>query len=370
MGVTQARAVVIASSAEFYGSDRMTIEAVRCLVSTFDVLAILPQKGPLGDWLEALGARVWTSDDYVIRRTYARPIAALRLTYRMLKFVWSAYRRLREEGTSVVVSNTLSVWVGVPLAKALRVPHVWYVHETLHGSALSFLVRRLMSIGQQYVIANSRYTSTQTAVTAPATVIYNSVAPFERRVTAKASTVTVLVPGRIRYSKGSDLAISAFRRCREAASSGNVRMVLRGGAAPGAADEYDQIVRDGLAHGVSVEDPTESREELYAGADIVLVPSRRPEGFSLVAAEAMVIGLPVIAFGHGGLVEFMMHGRNGWLVPVERGADGIAEAVLHLIDRPEVRARLGEQARRDAVRLFAPDVFGRSFREVVSGARA
>lgn len=53
--------------------------------------------------------------------------------------------------------------------------------------------------------------------------------------------------------------------------------------------------------------------ELLAGCDAVLVPTTVPEGFGLVAVEAMRAGTPVVAYGHGGVLEVV--GDCGVLVP-------------------------------------------------------
>ena len=69
---------------------------------------------------------------------------------------------------------------------------------------------------------------------------------------------------------------------------------------------------------------------LYQWADVVVIPSRRPESLGRVAIEAMAHGRPAIAAAIGGLSEVVDHGVSGWLVPPNdpaRLADAIAQAV-------------------------------------------
>jgi glycosyltransferase involved in cell wall biosynthesis len=81
--------------------------------------------------------------------------------------------------------------------------------------------------------------------------------------------------------------------------------------------------------------------------DLLAVPSLA-EPFGTVAAEAAARGVPVVASAVGGLVEVV--GDGGILVPPgDPGA--LAEAVGQLLDDPDRRRRLGEQARTGAHRF-------------------
>jgi glycosyltransferase involved in cell wall biosynthesis len=63
--------------------------------------------------------------------------------------------------------------------------------------------------------------------------------------------------------------------------------------------------------------------ELYATADVLVVPSRY-DGWGLVVPEGLAAGLPVIATERMGAgLEFVRNGVNGWLI-----AAGSEEAVL------------------------------------------
>ena len=71
------------------------------------------------------------------------------------------------------------------------------------------------------------------------------------------------------------------------------------------------------------------------------------EGFGLAYLEAMSAGLPAVTFDHGGHVDFLRHGENGYLVPTgdERA---LGEALGRLAGDPAAARRLGEAARSTA----------------------
>jgi glycosyltransferase involved in cell wall biosynthesis len=66
------------------------------------------------------------------------------------------------------------------------------------------------------------------------------------------------------------------------------------------------------------------KRRLLTAARCVLIPSVEPETFSLVAAEALSAGTPVIAFRSGALVDAIEEGITGYLVDdVEEMAEAI-----------------------------------------------
>ncbi len=77
----------------------------------------------------------------------------------------------------------------------------------------------------------------------------------------------------------------------------------------------------------------------YAAADLVIVPSYS-ESFSIVAAEAMACGTPVVASDVPGPASFIEDGVSGRLVSAG-DAPALAQAICELLDDGELRRRLG-----------------------------
>ena len=71
------------------------------------------------------------------------------------------------------------------------------------------------------------------------------------------------------------------------------------------------------------------------------------EGFPLCLVEAMSVGAPIVATRVGGMAEIGVDGKNLLFVdPRDSGA--IAESVCRLLASPELRQRLGDNARGDS----------------------
>ena len=88
--------------------------------------------------------------------------------------------------------------------------------------------------------------------------------------------------------------------------------------------------------------PPEEMPEVYRRADIVLVPTCYSEGTSLSCLEAMASGCAVIATNVGGLPELIINRFNGLLIAPE--AEALAEALTQLIEQPELRQDIAENA--------------------------
>ncbi|MBW1636507.1 MAG: glycosyltransferase family 4 protein, partial [Deltaproteobacteria bacterium] len=88
-------------------------------------------------------------------------------------------------------------------------------------------------------------------------------------------------------------------------------------------------------------------------ADIVLsTSSLEPEAFGRTTVEAMAMGKPVIATAHGGSLETVIDGENGWLVTPsdEKGLAKSVDAALAL--SKEELARMGARGQARVLKNF------------------
>jgi glycosyltransferase involved in cell wall biosynthesis len=90
---------------------------------------------------------------------------------------------------------------------------------------------------------------------------------------------------------------------------------------------------------------------LYARASVVACPSHR-EGFGVVCAEAMAHGRPVVAGAVGGLLDLVVDGETGLLVPPGDAA-ALRAALERLLADGALRRRLGAAGRDRARRLLS-----------------
>jgi glycosyltransferase involved in cell wall biosynthesis len=103
--------------------------------------------------------------------------------------------------------------------------------------------------------------------------------------------------------------------------------------------------------------PPPELERLYDRAAVVACPSYR-EGFGVVCAEAMAHGKPVVASAVGGLLDLVVDGETGLLVP-PGDVEALRQALVRLLDDADLRRRMGAAGRARVEARFAwPVVLG------------
>jgi glycosyltransferase involved in cell wall biosynthesis len=117
----------------------------------------------------------------------------------------------------------------------------------------------------------------------------------------------------------------------------------------------DELVRliaeQGLSDVVEMFPFTADPYPHYFWADVVVVPSTKPEPFGLVAIEAMAAGRSVIAANHGGLPEIVVDGVTGSLV-VPGSVESLAAAIVSYIEDPARLTTEGDAGRERFANQF------------------
>jgi glycosyltransferase involved in cell wall biosynthesis len=93
---------------------------------------------------------------------------------------------------------------------------------------------------------------------------------------------------------------------------------------------------------------------VLGAADVIAVPSTRPDPLPNSALEAAAAGCCVVAAAHGGLPEIIEDGVTGRLF-APGDVNALATVLAELRDDPGQRARLGPAAATDVRERFAPE---------------
>ena len=105
--------------------------------------------------------------------------------------------------------------------------------------------------------------------------------------------------------------------------------------------------------------------DLMTAADVVVLPSVA-EAFGLVLAEALYLGIPVVATRAGGIPEIVDDGIDGVLVPAaDSGA--LADVLATLLTSPDRRAALAGRGRDRISARFSFQQMVRSYEALYSG---
>jgi glycosyltransferase involved in cell wall biosynthesis len=93
--------------------------------------------------------------------------------------------------------------------------------------------------------------------------------------------------------------------------------------------------------------PRERVQDFYRAADVFVFPSYREPGGNVIF-ESMGYGLPLVISDRGGPASFVTDACAFRIAPEspDQYARALAEALTRLVDDPDLRARMGEAARR------------------------
>jgi glycosyltransferase involved in cell wall biosynthesis len=90
----------------------------------------------------------------------------------------------------------------------------------------------------------------------------------------------------------------------------------------------------------------------YDRAAVVVMPSRWPEPFGITGLEAFSRGRPVVAFGVGGIPEWLDDGVSGCVVP-PGDTRALAARVAWLLAHRDQAAAMGARGRERVARDFS-----------------
>ncbi len=97
--------------------------------------------------------------------------------------------------------------------------------------------------------------------------------------------------------------------------------------------------------------PSADLQEFYASIDALVLPSRDNDPFGLVAAEAMTLGIPVIATDACGIAEYLKNGEDAVIVKAN-DEKAMTDAIAVLKDA-QTRQRIGQAGMKTAREKFS-----------------
>lgn len=146
---------------------------------------------------------------------------------------------------------------------------------------------------------------------------------------------TIVYVGRVTVAKGAEVALRALAEVRARHRLG-ARLVFAGTALPDVRRRLDALAAElGVAEHVTLLGhlTPDAVADLLATAGVALMPSLEHEAFGLVALEAALAGVPVVASTAGGIGEGLRHEEHALLF-APGDAAACADAVARILSRP------------------------------------
>lgn len=236
------------------------------------------------------------------------------------------------DSTSVMANRGWKTWRATPIGRSVRKSIETRQFENA-AHVFTAGAQAALSVVNDYGIPPTRVTAVGGGV---------NFDPLPAEDFQVSGVPTILWVGLDFKRKGGEVLLEAFARLRK--TNEQVRLLMVG-------------VHENAPHpGVEFIPPIESREELasiYRRATVFCLPAHH-EPYGLVVQEAMAFGLPCVVTRVGALGEIVSDGVTGLLVdPGDPAA--LTDALLALIDSPEVAATMGRAGREKVERELTWD---------------
>ena len=115
-----------------------------------------------------------------------------------------------------------------------------------------------------------------------------------------------------------------------------------------------QVREQGLSSNFSYIGYCENVNAYMLSAKVFVLPALWGEGCPTVLMEAMMCGLPTVAYDIDGVGEIIDNGVNGFLIE-KANAAAMADAISRLLDDSDLARQMGANAREKAQRLWSLD---------------
>lgn len=306
----------------------------------------------------------------------------LREIPKTLRSIYSAVRFIRNNDIRLLIAHGTHSWVfGGIISNICGVKSVFYVQGDIKKSDFGDLISGAgLRIKPTIYIANSEFTAKSVKQFLRGEVRVNHLASdifefdkideLEARARLRAEfnipekRKVFSIIGRIQKWKGQDTTILAFKNMRHKDKA--CLMVVGDCTFKGDEPFYkhlkeisrndDSIIFTGFRKDVPY---------IMKGSDGIIHASREAEPFGVVVVEGMMARKPVIATAHGGPLEIIENGKDGFLFNPEdyKGLAGIMDT---LVEDECLRKRVSEEAYNKAKSKYTMEVSVARLEKIIS----
>jgi len=312
------------------GASKSLLNIIEAFQDKYDIYVLLRGEGKFKEELKKYKCRVLTNKYYL--DCEERNTSKGEIVWLIKKLRYAFYRRIvnlitakkiarfaKNEGITLIHSNSSSTFMGAYISSASHIPHVWHFREFLWED-----FRMCPMLGWNYFYKLVAATTTKVICVSDSVLnkyqgliktdmvrIYNGVpgtcCEFKQKT---GNTFNILQAGIVSKVKGVDVSIDALGILLSQGFD-NIHLYLAGKGTLDFSKAYNE--RDDIKEHVHlmgyVDNLRSIREDKI---DVELICSRA-EAFGRVTVEAMQSGLVVIGANTAGTAELIVDGNNGFL---------------------------------------------------------
>jgi glycosyltransferase involved in cell wall biosynthesis len=297
------------------------------------------------------------------------------------KSIFNSIKRLTSllnSGNYDIIHTHLShdLWVIVPALKLAGASQRVKLILTKHmasGVSKKDIFHRFLYKRVNKIVAVSAFIESNVLKTCPVneskiTIIPDAVSinlfstsKFDKKITKNEfniddKTFVVGIIGRMTPGKGHEDFLNAAKKIKEN-SKQPVKFLIVGKASYGE-EKYENELRNlsvklGLTGDVLFAGYREDIPRVLSAVDVLAFPSHE-ESFGIALIEAMAMGTPIVASNNAGVVDIVLNGKTGILIP-PKDPESLANAIIGLIGNSGLRRKLGEEGTKRVQETFNID---------------
>lgn len=215
-----------------------------------------------------------------------------------------------------------------------------------HDDARQFIAWRVISAERAVVIRGSGVATNEFA---PSRVSKMEQARLRTELGIQPNEIVATMISRVIRSKG----VLEFMAAAQEICPGQpqARFLLIGPEDDKSVDRLSVAELAQLKQVITWPGPRQDIPAVLALSDIFVLPSAYREGIPRVLLEAAAMGLPIVTTNTPGCNEVVEHGVNGFQV-APHDTKALSQAILYLIEQPELRQSFGRVSRQRAMECF------------------
>jgi glycosyltransferase involved in cell wall biosynthesis len=341
--------------------------------SDFEPVGIVPEEGEVIECLRTHGVPATICPLRSLRRGTRRYF---------LGDLKTLAKAARDYGLRIIHANgSRACLYGGIVGRSIGIPVVWHVRETmrdpiLYDGLLGVLATRIVCASR--AVAQARFERLAILFRRKITVVHNGIVPeglqkdeqrrdvVRQKFGLQEKDVLIGMIGNFIPLKGHEFLIKGLAEACKRNPDNRLKLLCAGRILD--PDYHARILKrvkeQPLADRVILMGYTDDVAGILSAADIFALPSER-EGFSRSLLEAMGMGLPVIATNLTAIAEAVEAQRGGLLV-----ADGhvaaMADAMLTLSGRADLRNSMGRRNRERVQKCFTADLHRKAIEDLYS----
>jgi len=185
-------------------------------------------------------------------------------------------------------------------------------------------------------------------------IIYHYRLAKPRESNVSISNPSAVFAGWLSEENGTDILVEAFAKVVQ--RNNRAKLYLVGTGEESFVDKLrERIANNNISENIFFLGKRDNKESLdiISRCDVVVVPHQWAKEFGpVILLEAMALGKPVITSKIGATEEFVVDGKNGFLVDDFRNPAAFAERMRQLLNSPETASKMGKDAKQSTSQLF------------------